>query len=149
MNRAFARILALATLSLLAIPGVAAARPWGGSGFNDLGPAHLLLQVRSGKASVTNVQLIIACTDAEDGTESSRAFDARYRTRKALSRNHFSFDFTARSNGRVGRVRLTGVLRSNGTGTARARVEATAVSDTGAIVERCAGEARIQLRRGN
>ncbi len=51
---------------------------WGGSGFNDLGPAYSLLNVQNGKAALTNVQLIMACTDAEDGTESSRAFDARH-----------------------------------------------------------------------
>jgi len=150
--KSLARIAVIATVSLLAIPSVASARTtlWGGgSGFNDLGPAYSLLNVQNGKAALTNVQLIMACTDAEDGTESSRAFDARHPTRVALDQNRFSFNFIARSNGGRGRVRVKGILRSNGTGVARARVEATATAASGAIVERCQGEARIQLRRGN
>jgi hypothetical protein len=148
MNKAFSRIAVLVTLSLLAIPSVASARPWGGSGFNDLGPAYLLLGVQNGQAKVKNVQLIIACTDTQDGTESSRAFDARFGNYRPLRLNRFSFEFTARSNGRIGLVRVKGVLRSNGTGVARARVIASAQGDQGATIERCQGEARIRLRRG-
>jgi hypothetical protein len=151
MTRALLRISLLASLSLLALPSVAAAAPtpWGGSGFNDLGPASALLSVtQDGRASVTNVQLILACTDAEDGTESERAFDARYRTRQALRRNRFAFDFSAFSGGRLGRVRLNGILRSNGRGATRVRVEATATGEGGEIVERCQGSTRIPLRRG-
>lgn len=148
MRRAFAIIAVLATLSLLAIPGIASARPWGGSGFNDLGPAYLLLGVQNGQARVKNVQLILACTDTQDGTESSRAFDARFGNWRNLRLNKFRFEFTATSNGRVGLVRVRGVLRSNGTGAARAKVIATAQSDQGAIIERCQGRVRISLRRG-
>jgi hypothetical protein len=148
MNKALARIAVLATLSLLAVPSVASARPWGGSGFNDLGPAYLLLGVQNGQAKVKNVQLIMACTDTQDGTESSRAFDARFGNWEPLRLNRFSFEFTARSNGRIGLVRLKGVLRSNGTGVARARVIASAQGDQGATIERCQGEAVIRLRRG-
>jgi hypothetical protein len=151
MTKALARTLALAALTLLALPASAAAAPtpWGGSGFNDLGPAFALLSVtQDGRASVTNVQLILACTDAEDGSESSRAFDARYRNREALRRNRFAFDFTAISNGRLGRVRLNGILRSNGRGATRVRVEATATGQRGEVVERCQGATRIPLRRG-
>jgi hypothetical protein len=150
MKTTCARVTVLAALSLLAIPSAASARPtaWGGSGFNDLGPAYALLSVQNGRASITNVQLILACTDAADGTESSRAFDARFRNRVSLRRNRYAFDFTATSNGRVGRVRLDGTLGSRGTGTARARVEATAIGEGGEVVERCQGAARINLRRG-
>jgi hypothetical protein len=150
MNRTLARITVVATLSLLALPSAASAHAtvWGGSGFNDLGSAYALLTVNGGRASLTNVQLILACTDAADGTESSRAFDAQYRNRVSLRRNRFAFDFTATSGGRVGRVRLNGTLGSRGAGTARVRVEATAKGEGGAVVERCTGEARIALRRG-
>jgi hypothetical protein len=148
MKKPFARVAVLAAIALLAVPSVASARPWGGSGFNDLGPAYLLLGVQNGQAKVKNVQLILACTDTQDGTESSRAFDARFGNWEPLRLNRFSFEFTARSNGRVGLVRLRGVLRSNGTGVARARVIASAQGDQGATIERCQGEARIRLRRG-
>ena len=148
MRKAAARIAVVATLSLLAVPGVASARPWGGQGFNDLGPAYLLLGVNNGQAKVRNVQLIIACTDVGDGTESSRAFDARFGNWENLRLNRFSFEFTALSNGRIGLVRLKGVLRSNGTGAARVRVIASAQGDQGATIERCGGSARIELRRG-
>ena len=110
MTRALLRISLLASLSLLALPSVAAAAPtpWAGTSFNNLGPASALLSVtQDGRASVTNVQLILACTDAEDGTESDRAFDARYRNREPLNRNRFAFDFSALSGGRLGRVDST------------------------------------------
>lgn len=150
MKKTLGRITVVAALLLLALPSAASARAvsWGGSGFNDLGSAYALLSVNGGRASVTNVQLILACTDATDGTESSRAFDAQFRNRVSLRRNRFVFDFTATSNGRVGRVRLNGTLGSRGTGTVRVRVEATATGEGGAVVERCSGEARIALRRG-
>jgi hypothetical protein len=148
MRKAAARIAVLATLSLLAIPGVASARPWGGQGFNDLGPAYLSLGVKNGKVKIKNVQLIMACTDTQDGTESSRAFYGRYLNYEALRLNKFNIQFTAIAGGRLGLVRVKGVLRSNGTGAARASVIATAQGDQGAIIERCQAEARISLRRG-
>lgn len=147
-KKAIVRIAVIATLSLLAIPSVASARPWGGQGFNDLGPAYTTLAVKNGKVKVKNVQLIMACTDAEDGTESSRAFYAHFNNFEALRLNKFDIEFTANAGGRIGLVRLKGVLRSNGTGAARAEVIATAVGDMGQVVERCQGAARIVLRRG-
>jgi hypothetical protein len=147
-KKAIARIAVLATLSLLAIPSVASARPWGGQGFNDLGPAYLSLDAKNGKVKVKNVQLIMACTDAEDGTESSRAFYGRFLNYRALRLNKFDIEFTALAGGRIGLVHLKGILRSNGTGAARAEVIATATGDMGQVVERCQGAARIQLRRG-
>ena len=149
MRKVAARIAVLATLSLLAIPSVASARPWGGQGFNDLGPTYLSLGVNNnGQAKVRNVQLIMACTDAEDGTESSRAFYARFNNFEPLRLNRFDFEFTALSGGRIGLVRVKGILRSNGRGAARAEVIATATGDMGQVVERCQGAARIELRRG-
>ena len=148
MKKPFALVAMLTALALLAVPSVASARPWGGSGFNDLGPSYLLLGVQNGEAKVKNVQLILACTDTQDGTESSRAFDARFGNWEPLHLNRFRFEFTARSNGRVGLVRIRGVLRSNGTGKARVRVIASAQGDQGATIERCQGETVIQLRRG-
>lgn len=142
--------IALAVAASLAVPAGAEAAPvpWGGAGFNDLGPATALLSVSSGRASVTRVQMILACTDAEDGTDSSRAFDASSRTRVSLRRNRYAFDFTATSGGRTGRVRVDGVLGPGRRGTVRIRVSATARSDEGAIIERCRGETRFTLRRG-
>lgn len=147
-KKAIARIAALATLSLLVIPSVASARPWGGSGFNDLGPASVLLGVNNGQVKVRNVQLIMACTDAEDGTESSRAFYARFNHYRPLRLNRFDIEFTANAGGRLGLVRLKGILRSNGTGAVRVRIVATAVGDMNQVIERCQGETRIPLRRG-
>lgn len=149
MLRPTARVTLLAATVLLALPAAAQARPvpWGGNGFNDLGPASVLLSVENGRAKVTNVQMVLACTDAEDGSESAGAFDARYRTAVALRRNRYAFDFTANSGGRLGRVRIEGVLRSNGTGTARVRIEATSRGERGELVDRCSGETRITLRR--
>ncbi len=151
MLKARTRVALLASLTLLTVPAAASAAPtpWGGTSFNDLGPASTLLSVtQDGRVAVTNVQLILACTDAEDGTESDRAFDARYRTRQPLNRNRFAFDFSALSGGRLGRVRMNGILRSNGRGAARVRVEATATGQGGEVVERCQGATRIPLRRG-
>jgi hypothetical protein len=144
------RSLAVAALSLLAVASTALAAPvkWGGAGFNDLGNAYALLSVANGKVKVTNVQMILACTDTQDGTESERAFDARYRTATPLDRNRYAIDFTALSGGRLGHVRLNGVLRSNGRGTIRIRINAVANSDEGAVIERCQGETRFALRRG-
>lgn len=151
MTRARAgRLSVLTCAAALALPGVAEARPiaWGGAAFNDLGPSSALLSVTNGMASVTNVQLIMACTDAEDGTESARAFYARYRTARPLVANRFSFTFSATAGGRVGQVRLTGTLGSNGRGTIRVQVNAVGAGEGGAVVERCSGESTIRLRRG-
>lgn len=140
----------LATLSLLAVPAAAQATPtpWGGVGFNDLGNAYGLLSVSNGAAKVTNVQLIMACTDTGDHSESSRAFSARFRNATPLRRNRLSVRFSALSGGRLGDVRVNGILRSNGTGAIRVDVNAVANGDRGEVVERCQGAVRIPLRRG-
>jgi hypothetical protein len=144
------RLTVLVAASLLLVSAAASARPisWGGNGFNDLGPASVLLSVENGRAKVTNVQMVLACTDAEDGTESSGAFSARFRTAVSLRANHYAFDFSANSGGRLGRVRIDGVLRSNGTGTARVRIQAQGLGERGEVVDRCSGETHIRLRRG-
>jgi len=79
---------------------------------------------------------------------SHRGRSTRFGNWENLRLNRFRFEFTAFSNGRIGLVRLRGVLRSDGTGAARVRVIASAQADQGAIVERCGGSARIELRRG-
>ena len=151
MKKTAARIAVLAALSLLAIPSAASARPWGGVGSNPLGPAagaSVLLGVQDGRVRVRNVQLIITCTDAEDGLESPRAFYARFNNWENLRLNRFDIEFTANAGGRLGLVRLKGVLRSNGTGVARIHVIATGTGDMGQVVERCEGRARVDLNRG-
>ncbi|MBJ7521570.1 MAG: hypothetical protein JHC84_17860 [Solirubrobacteraceae bacterium] len=143
--------VALAVAGLLCVSTAAEARavPWGGTGANDLGPASLLLSANDGRVSVSSLQVVMACTDTSDGTESSRAFSVSSNIRVALRRNRFSFDFTATSGGRVGRVRLSGTLGSNGRGTARATVDATGTDEgTGGIIERCQSAVNFRLRRG-
>jgi hypothetical protein len=133
----------------MSAPAHAAPTPWGGTGANSLGPATLLLSAQNGRVTVKSLQVIMSCTDTSDGTESSRAFSAVSNIRATLRRNRFSFDFTATSGGRLGRIRLTGVLGSNGRGTARAQVDATGVdSGTGAVIERCRAAVNYRLRRG-
>jgi hypothetical protein len=148
MRKAAPRIFVIACLSLLALPSLALARPWAGSDYNDLGPASVLLATQNGKVKVRNLQMILACTDTQDGTESSRAFWARYLTYEPLRLNRFDLRFTAYAGGRIGLVRLKGRLGSNGRGAARATVEAVANSDEGAVIERCGGSVRIPVRRG-
>ena len=151
MRHLRSRLVLLAAIASLVLPAVALARAisWGGNGHNGLGPASVLLSVANGRAKVTNVQLIMECTDANDGTVSPSAFFAHYRTAEALRSNHYAFDFTASSQGRVGRVRMDGVLRSNGTGTARVRVHAVGFGEHNEVVDRCDGTVHLALRRGN
>jgi hypothetical protein len=150
MRRLAVSVGAVAVVAGLLVPGVAAARTvsWGGLGFNDLGQSSALLSVTKGRVKVTNVQLIMACTDAADGTESERAFSTDYATATSLHLNHYAIAFTATSGGRIGHVRLTGVLGSNGRGTIRIDITATARTDGGGIVERCGGASRFALHRG-
>ena len=108
----------------------------------------MLLSTQNGQVKVRNVQLILARTDTQDGTESSRAFWARYLTYEPLRLNRFNLRFTALAGGRIGLVHLKGRLGSNGRGAARVTVEATANSDQGAVIERCGGSVRIPVRRG-
>lgn len=138
----------LVSLCLLALPAAAQALPWGGAGFNDLGSSYALFQTGNGFVRLTNAQMILSCRDVEDGTYSDRAFTTQFRNRTELRRNRFSFRFSAQSGGRLGDVRMEGILRSNGTGAVRLRIEAVANSDRGGVIERCQGATRIVLRRG-
>lgn len=148
-SRCLAATLAVAGLLCTSTAAEARAVPWGGTGANDVGPATLLLSANNGRVSISSLQVVMACTDTSDGTESSRAFSVVSNIRVTLRRNRFSFDFTATSGGRLGRVRLTGVLGSNGTGSARATVDATGTdSGTGAVIERCQSAVNFRLRRG-
>ena len=150
MKKTAARLAVLTALSLLAIPSAASARPWGGNGFNGLGPASVLLGVQNGQVKVKNVQFVMTCVDAADGTESPRAFFARFNNWENLNQNRFNIEFTANAGGRIGFIRVRGILRSNGTGVARAYVRATGFGEMNEVVERCEGRARVELhRRGN
>lgn len=122
---------------------------WSGTSSNDLGPASILLSAKSGRVKLRLVQFIMACTDTTDGTESDRAFD--YVTGSAtLNRNRFRMNLTGSSNGRDGLARITGVLGSNGRGTAV--IEATAVgvdSGTNTVIENCQARVTFPLLRGD
>jgi len=121
---------------------------WGGTGANDLGPGSILFSVESGRATLVNVQVIMACTDVATGRESDREFDTSDHTPATLHLNHFTLNFTAHSGGRLGHVRLVGTLRSNGTGTARLSLTATGIdTTTGATVERCQAAVQFRLHR--
>lgn len=142
--------LALAVAGVLSVSASAEARPvpWGGTSANDLGPASVVLNAEGGRVTLSSLQVIMACTDTGDGTESARAFSIATRNRVTLRRNRFAFDVSATSGGRVGQVELTGVLGSNGRGTARADVVATGVDEgTGAVIERCRATVSFRLRR--
>ena len=126
----------------------AATQLWGGTGSNDLGPATILLSARGGRVTLKNVQFIMSCTDTGDGTFSDRAFD--YVSGSAtLNRNRFTMILRGDSNGREGAARLTGVLGSNGRGTAS--IDATAIgidSSTNQVLENCQATVTFSLRRG-
>ncbi len=139
---------ALLLPAVVAAPASARPTPWGGLGANDLGQASALLSVSNGKAKVTNAQLIMACTDEGDGTESERAFSASRSTAVALRRNKLDTSFDRTSGGRRGHMRIRATLNSNGRGPIRIDVSAVGRDEHGAIVERCEGSVRFTLRRG-
>lgn len=126
----------------------AATQLWGGTGANDLGPATILLSARNGRVTLRNVQFIMSCTDTFDGTDSARAFD--YVTGTAtLNRNRFTMTLRGDSNGRSGAARLTGVLGSNGRGTARIDANARGIDpETDEVIEECQATVTFALRRG-
>ena len=151
MKMIAARVAVLAALSLLAVPSLASARPWGGVGSHPAGPsagASVLLGVQNGQVRVRNVQLLMSCTDQEDFTESTRAFYAHFNNWSNLRLNKFNIELTARYGDPLGQVRLRGVLRSNGTGAARVHVIATGYGDMGQPVEQCEGSARVDMFLG-
>lgn len=90
----------------------------------------------------------MSCTDTGDGTYSDRAFDYVSGS-TTLNRNRFTMILRGDSNGRQGAARLTGVLGSNGRGTAT--IDATAIgidSSTDQVIENCQARVTFSLRRG-
>lgn len=126
----------------------AATQLWGGTGTNDLGPATVLVSARNGRVTLRSVQFIMSCTDTSDGTDSARAFDY-VRGTATLNRNRFAMTLRGDSNGRSGAARLTGVLGSNGRGTARIDANARGIDpETGQVIENCQATVTFALRRG-
>jgi len=144
-----AAVLVSAGLGAPAQAEPAAALPWGGFSFNDQGPATILLVTRNGNVTVRSLQLIMACNDTSDGTESSRAFSIGPGLRRSLNRNRFNFNFVRDSGGRTGEGQISGLLRSNGRGFVRVNMTATGIdSETDQVIERCQASVRFQVRRG-
>jgi hypothetical protein len=141
---------ALVALVSLAVPSLAMASPpvpWGGTGANDLGPATILLSVAHGRVTVRNVQLVLSCTDAEDGTNSDQAWYASSDRPATLRLNRYATTLTADAGGFEGTARLSGTLGSNGRGTSRIDVNAVAHNRSGGIIARCSGRVNFRLRR--
>lgn len=148
-NAVLASIFALLAALTLAPAATAAPRIWGGSGFNDLGRSTVTFKVNNGRAKITSLQIIMACTDTSDGTESDRAFSMGPGPTDTLNLNRFNFRFNEESGGRQANVRLNGLMRSNGRGFAR--VDLTAVGrdfETNSVIERCQAASNIPIRRG-
>jgi hypothetical protein len=141
---------ALVAVVSLAVPSLAMASPpvpWGGTGANDLGPATILLSVAHGRVTVRNVQLVLSCTDAEDGTNSDQAWYASSDRPATLRLNRYTTTLTADAGGFEGRARLSGTLGSNGRGTSQIDVNAVAHNRHGGIIARCSGRVNFRLRR--
>jgi hypothetical protein len=123
---------ALVALVSLAVPSFAMASPpvpWGGTGANDLGPATILLSVAHGRVTVRNVQLVLSCTDAEEGTNSDQAWYASSDRPATLRLNRYATTLTADA------------------GTSRIDVNAVAHNRSGGIIARCSGRVNFRLRR--
>ena len=155
MNRLLVIIVAA---SALVVPGTALAQTtlWGGTTGTPGGEPvsgiqfqSIQLGVASGRVRVNSVQAVMSCTNTEDGLVSPVAFWAVNSPRVALRRNRFTLNFPAEAGGRDGVVRLTGLLGTNGRGTVRLNLTATAVdSDRNLVIERCVGAVTYQVRRG-
>ena len=123
-------------------------KTWAGNGFNDLGSAAILLKVSGGKVRLTMGQLVMACTDTSDGSESARAFSASSVHRVNLRRNRFTLRVTATSGGRIGDVTVSGTLGSRGRGRVTLNINAVGVdTGTGGVIERCSGRVVFNVRR--
>ncbi len=107
-------------------------------------PQTLHLSVTNGKVRVKSLQVIMACTG--DISSSEIAFWVTNGPTVSLVRNRFRFPntFTVVNGGRRGVVRLSGILRSNGIGTALAQVSTETRNDGGGV-ENCA--ARVNFGR--
>jgi hypothetical protein len=143
-------VAAVLALTSLAVPSLAMALPsvpWGGTGANDLGPATILLSVAHGRVTVRNVQLVLACTNADDGTNFDQSWYAASDRPATLRLNRFTTTLSADAGGFEGTARLSGRLGSNGRGTSRIDVNAVARNDRGGIIARCSGRIDFRLRR--
>jgi len=143
-------LLFLVALSTLGLVSVASAAPtiWGGTGSNDLGRGTITFKVNNGRATITSLQALMACTDTSDGSESTRAYSIGQGPTDTLNRNRFNYNFSRYSGGREGHVRLHGILRSNGRGFARLDMTAVGRDHRNAVIERCQASVNYNLRRG-
>lgn len=142
-----ASVLSAATLAL---PAVADAAPvaWGGAGANDLGPASILLSGENGRVTVRNVQVVMSCTDLTDGMVTDQAWYASSDRPATMRLNRYSMRLAGDAGGFDGAARLTGTLRSNGTGTSRIDLDAQSRDEHGAVIQRCTARVELRLRRG-
>lgn len=138
-------------------PGSAQAARWGGPSTGgtpnvNYGYPNVTIPVTQAGSGVNlrNVQILMACTDRNDGYERIAAFDAGARTgySGSLRSNRVRMHFASTSGGLRGVTTLTARMRPNGTGRAQVDVEAVGRdSDTGAIIEDCTAEVSFRLQR--
>ena len=151
-------IVLVAAASVAILPGSASARPvlWAGTTGTPGGEAvsgipwqSLILSTSGGKVNVKSLQMVMNCTDTQDGLVSPIAFWATTSPRVALQANRYTLDFAASAGGRDGQVHMAGQLGSNGKGTARITMTATSTdSTTGATIENCTGATNFRVKRG-
>ena len=137
-------------VSLLFLSAAEARGPvlWGGVSSNDLGLSTLVLSTQGGQVKIKSLQVVMSCRDTDDGTYSDRAFHIANGPTRNLNRNRFDFRLQEYSGGRLGQLRLNGILRSNGRGAARLNLTALGREISGRIVERCQASVNYRLRRG-
>jgi hypothetical protein len=153
------RLLTVTALAFgILYPAAAAARPvvWAGTTGTPAGMEisgiplqSVILDVAAGKVRIKSLQMVMTCTDTQDGLVSPVAFFTGVSPRATLRSNRYTVEYAAVAGGRSGQVRVTGQLRSNGRGTARVTMTATSTdSSTGATIENCTGAVGFQVRRG-
>ena len=92
-------------------------------------------------------QLVMACTDTSDGSESARAFSASVFIASTCVAP-IRLRVTATSGGRIGDVTVSGHLGSNGRGRVTLNINAVGVdTGTGGVIERCSGRVVFNVRR--
>ncbi len=148
---------AAALVAATVLPAAAQAVTWGGpstGGTPNVNYAYpdvtILFRQAGSRVNLRNFQVLLACTDRNDGVERIAAFDAGARTGYAgqLRNNRVRMHFASSSGGLRGVTNLTARMRPNGTGRARVGVEAGGRdSDTGAIMEDCSAEVSFRLQR--
>ena len=151
-------IVLVAAASVAILPGSASARPvlWtgttgtpGGEAVSGIPLQSLILSTSGGKVNVKSLQIVMRCTDTQDGIVSPIAFWATTSPRVALQANRYTLDFATSAGGRDGQVRMVGQLGSNGKGTARITMTATSTDPTtGTRLENCTGATNFQVKRG-